>query len=527
MLDSPALPGMTNSLRTLVPLVVMAALSGCSGGDATAPVVQPASVEAVQATAPAATVATALAVAPTFVVKDAKGSALAGVAISVAVTSGGGTLAGAPTKSLGGPTSVGTWTLGTTAGVNALTVTVAGLPATTISATGTPDVPAAITVVSGTGQRAPAATQVPQPIVVKVADKYGNGVPNAAVSFSVRAGLGTLQGSSSVASNASGNATAPSWTLGKTNVTQTLQVLAGQTGATVDATVATDYVVDVRFYGPAVDPGIAAAFTNAAARISAEVTGGVSAFTGFVSQPYDLTECGVSGVPPLAETVPGVVIYATVKSIDGVGKVVGSAGPCIIRTVGKLTIIGTMNFDVADLQTIFADGRLNDVILHEMHHVLGFGTLWTNVTPKLIVNAGTDNTAFTGAAGIQGCVSAGGGQGKCLPTIPLENKGGSGTADGHWRESIFGTEMMTGYVSAPGVPNPLSLMTIGSMADLGYLVNTNVQDAYSLASAVSFQFGLLRAAEGLGGADFAEQLLRPVAEVSPTGLVTPIKPEKQ
>jgi hypothetical protein len=36
-----------------------------------------------------------------------------------------------------------------------------------------------------------------------------------------------------------------------------------------------------------------------------------------------------------------------------------------------------MSFDTADLDRMEADGCLQDVILHEMGHVLGFGTLWS------------------------------------------------------------------------------------------------------------------------------------------------------
>ena len=36
-----------------------------------------------------------------------------------------------------------------------------------------------------------------------------------------------------------------------------------------------------------------------------------------------------------------------------------------------------MSFDTADLARMEADGSLTDVILHEMGHVLGFGTLWS------------------------------------------------------------------------------------------------------------------------------------------------------
>jgi outer membrane lipoprotein SlyB len=187
-----------------------------------------------------------------------------------------------------------------------------------------------------------------------------------------------------------------------------------------------------------------------------------------------------------------------------------------------------MQFDVADLQTIFNDGRLNDVIMHEMHHVLGYGTVWNLLpvtgTPKLITNAGTPNTGFTGATAINACMASGGGQGTCLPTIPLENTGGGGTVDGHWRESIFKTELMTGFVSPAGVPNPLSQMTIGSMADLGYLVNFNVADNYSVGSAASFQLGAIRGSAA--GQAIEEQLLYPRFEVTRSGGISPVPAKK-
>jgi hypothetical protein len=63
--------------------------------------------------------------------------------------------------------------------------------------------------------------------------------------------------------------------------------------------------------------------------------------------------------------------------------------------------------------------------------------------------------------------------------VPVENTGGSGTVDAHWRESVFGSELMTGFVDA-GV-NPLSRVTVASMGDLGYAVNLADADPYTLA----------------------------------------------
>ena len=69
--------------------------------------------------------------------------------------------------------------------------------------------------------------------------------------------------------------------------------------------------------------------------------------------------------------------------------------------------------------------------------------------------------------------------------VPVENeKGGVGTRDGHWRQSVFGPhELMEGFAS-PGAAmrQPLSAITIQSLADLGYIVDVTQADAYTLPS---------------------------------------------
>jgi hypothetical protein len=59
----------------------------------------------------------------------------------------------------------------------------------------------------------------------------------------------------------------------------------------------------------------------------------------------------------------------------------------------------------------------------------------------------------------------------------VENTGGSGTANVHWRESVFGNELMTGWLS--GSTQPLSRITVGSLADIGYQVDMNAADQYT------------------------------------------------
>jgi hypothetical protein len=53
-----------------------------------------------------------------------------------------------------------------------------------------------------------------------------------------------------------------------------------------------------------------------------------------------------------------------------------------------------------------------------------------------------------------------------------------GTRDSHWSENVFGSEIMTGYVG-PGSNMPISRVTVGSLADIGYSVNYAAADVYA------------------------------------------------
>ncbi len=128
----------------------------------------------------------------------------------------------------------------------------------------------------------------------------------------------------------------------------------------------------------------------------------------------------------------------------------------------------------ADLASMEANGTLRDVVLHEIGHVLGIGTLWQSL--GLLVGAGTSNSGFIGSRAVAEYNTLTGGH---FTSVPVENAGGRGTRDAHWRESVFGSELMTGYVG-PGVNLPLSRLTVASLADLGYQVNLSAADPYQL-----------------------------------------------
>jgi len=111
------------------------------------------------------------------------------------------------------------------------------------------------------------------------------------------------------------------------------------------------------------------------------------------------------------------------------------------------------------------------VITHEMGHVIGIGTVWK--LKNLLKGEGTTNPTFTGKGASKEYGTLLGG--KARP-VPVENMGGPGTRDSHWREAVFHNELMTGFVAAAG--NPMSRMTVASLADMGYVVDLTKAEPY-------------------------------------------------
>jgi len=179
------------------------------------------------------------------------------------------------------------------------------------------------------------------------------------------------------------------------------------------------------------------------------------------------------------DLIDDVLILASGQAIDGAGTILGQAGPTRLRPASAgasafLPAKGEMMFDTADLAEMEAEGTLVDVITHEMGHVLGIGTIWTHT--KLLKGAKTANPTFVGPSAMAEYAKL---KGTKTPTaVPVENGGGEGTRDSHWRETIFRNELMSGFVDGP--KNPLSRVTVASLADLGYVVNMAAAEKYKL-----------------------------------------------
>ncbi|MFO0917248.1 MAG: leishmanolysin-related zinc metalloendopeptidase [Planctomycetaceae bacterium] len=180
----------------------------------------------------------------------------------------------------------------------------------------------------------------------------------------------------------------------------------------------------------------------------------------------------ITGDLPNVGSVDDLDVTITVGNIDGSLNTLAQAGPTAVRPGTFLPYEAEMLIDSSDLAYMETNGIFQDVIEHELGHALGFGTIWTDL--GLLTGAGGADPQFTGAnatAQYNAIFS------NTATSVPVENTGGPGTADAHWRESVFNNELMTGFANLGS--NPISKVTVGQFQDLGYTVNYNAADAYT------------------------------------------------
>jgi Leishmanolysin len=354
-----------------------------------------------------------------------------------------------------------------------------------------PDVPSALSAVSATTQSGVIGQAVGIKPSVRVVDDNGVGIEGVAVTFASIVGGGTVTGATQVTA-ANGIATVGNWTLGATAGTNILEASADTIpgsaaifGVAAGAT-ASNFTIQLQYINAATEAQ-QIAFVSAAARWSEIITGDLGAIN--VTPPADVHVCGAPSGTTVSGPVNDLKIVVELKPYDGVGQVLGAATPCYTRNGGRqLPLIGYMFFDTADLANLQAAGDLNDVILHEMGHVLGFGTYWEPPAPNNLLQVSDISTGstvgFNGPNAVAAYTGSNGGSGT---TVPVEDNGIEGTERSHWKEDVFKSELMTGYIS--GNVRPLSLTTVQSMADLGYTVNPAAADAFNLATQPTLRAG--------------------------------------
>jgi hypothetical protein len=431
---------------------------------------------------------------------DANANPVAGV--SVAFTGSGSFGTAAVTTTASGRAQT-TWTLGQSAGTQTATASATasgggavGSPVTFTATAVTQGTPTNVAAYVGNNRPGLVGYSVNVPPAVRVTDIQNSPVSGVGVTFAVTAGGGTITGGTTV-TNTDGIAQVGSWSLGATpgvnraTATVTGSGISGNPVAFADTGLAQNYHITLSNYGPTLEPAVQSALDSAVAKWKRIIYRPV----GTSNVNYPAGTCG-PGTPAINATVTDLMILVNFDSIDGPGKILGQAGPCLIRNISGLTIVGVMTFDTADVASMITDNILNSVMLHEMGHVIGFGSLW-NIGPISCLqdtsSAGDIQDTYFSCAGaraefdsIGGTSYTGAGQTVGGNKVPVENCGnspyvaptcGASTVNGHWRETVFGNELMTGFLNSGA--NPLSVVSIAAQGDLGYAVNYAGADAYS------------------------------------------------
>lgn len=182
------------------------------------------------------------------------------------------------------------------------------------------------------------------------------------------------------------------------------------------------------------------------------------------------------------EDVHGLIVFVSVRDLGS--STIAQSGPCIIRRRSGLPLVAVLRFNTAYLEPYFNTGRLGAVVLHELFHTVGFGTVWCDVRPPLLQNARLVNglcdadPVFTGPAALAAAKSYNEAP-SSWTTVPVEDaSAGVGTGLSHWSEATFDSELMTGIVEPAPTLNPLSAMSLASLADLGYEVDLSGAEDY-------------------------------------------------
>jgi hypothetical protein len=199
--------------RLFLPTIAALAFAGACGSTEPKVDVTPATITGTPTDTIRATVGSTVVTPLTVVVKNKAGSPIDSALVTFAITGGGGTVSSASVRTDVNGQAITTWTLGPTAGVQSASATATGLTAVSFVALAAPGAASAVTKAGGDAQSAVAGANVPVAPSVKVADAFGNPLPNILVTFAVASGGGSVTGALAN-TNASGIATIGSWKLG-------------------------------------------------------------------------------------------------------------------------------------------------------------------------------------------------------------------------------------------------------------------------------------------------------------------------
>ncbi len=195
-----------------------------------------------------------------------------------------------------------------------------------------------------------------------------------------------------------------------------------------------DFNVHIQFVGENWTPELQKAFIDSGDYLSSVITG-------------DLRDINSYGY-----NVDDISITAELTPIDGPGRALGQAGPTTLRSDNNLPFTASMQFDIADAESMLRNGGWEETVLHEMTHSLGFGTIWvyqglisgTNFTGENATTVYEELFNIENAAG-----------------VPTDSYGG------HYSETALGSDLMSPYLSYNSEAE-LSDLALAALEDMGY-----------------------------------------------------------
>ena len=176
-------------------------------------------------------------------------------------------------------------------------------------------------------------------------------------------------------------------------------------------------------------------------------------------------------------SITGLTISAAGIPVDGEGGFAGLATPMgsVVQNGFTLATFSTMQFDTSDLAALEGNGTLFDVVVREMAHAIGFGTMWS--FNGLYVNG---SGLYSGANALAAYREE---FDPDAEFIPVELNGGLGSADILWAENWAGgpDELMTASVDTPTF---ISNTTLASLEDIGFLLTVPIPSSILLGLTV-------------------------------------------
>ena len=158
-------------------------------------------------------------------------------------------------------------------------------------------------------------------------------------------------------------------------------------------------------------------------------------------------------------------------------RIAGQGGPCVIRSTG-LPLLGTVSLNILSYGTL-SDRKLDDLLQHEVGHVLGLGTIWGRGVYAPLINGDSldPDPIFVGPNALAAFSRLGQSSRFTRRTVPIQPN-----VRGHWRADAFLGELM-----APSLINaaqPTSAVTVAALRDLGWNVEPEAYDDFTLPAAV-------------------------------------------